>query len=69
MPTVSDVIHAKTELEKAYRTCFNSPAGRMVLNDLKKEYLNNRISDTVSLEMQMGQHNLVYDILERIGEV
>ena len=54
---------SEAEIRSQYRSCFSSPAGIFVLEDLKANFYDARIAKEY-LERQVGQRDAVLGILE-----
>ncbi len=58
---------SEAEIRSQYRTCFTSPAGIFVLEDLKSNFYDARISKD-QLERQVGHRDVVLGILEMLRD-
>ena len=58
---------SEAEIRSQYRSCFSSPAGIFVLEDLKANFYDARISKEY-LERQVGQRDVVLGILEMLRD-
>jgi hypothetical protein len=55
------------QIKSQYRACFTTPAGKFVLEDLKANFYDARISKE-HLERQVGQRDVLLGILEMLRD-
>ena len=52
--------------KKQFKECFGTPAGKEVLRKLREEFYDIALDPESSLEFQVGQRDVVFQILNRV---
>ena len=63
-----DYKHIDRQLTKAFKECFSTPAGAMVLHHLREEFYDGIILYGDAAEFKLGARHVLFSILERVDQ-